>query len=134
MTEEGVQATPVAEDGGAGVRKALSWTLLGGFLFIANFARGVYAAHESQPSDRFQLLTTLGFMALLWYWFAQQMESHRPRLPMDMGVFIVVLWFVLVPYYLWRYERWRGLAKVTALVVLYAASWLVAVVTGFLLS
>jgi hypothetical protein len=42
---------------------------------------------------------------------------------MDMGVFLAALWFILVPYYLWHYERWHGLAKGIGLVGVYFLSW-----------
>ena len=121
-------------ESGNHTEKLLSWILLTGFLLIAGLARAVYAAHGSQPSQRFQLLTTLGLMVLLWYWFVQQMVPHRPRLPMDMGIFLVALWFIFIPYYLWRYERWRGLGKVIGLFGVYCLTWVLGFAVAALLS
>ena len=115
------------------VTALMSWILLAGFFFISGMARGVYAAHGAEPSARFEVLTLMGMLALLWFWFVQQMRPHQPRLPMDMGVFLVALWFIFVPYYLWRYERWRGLGKVAALVTMYFGSWVISMVVYFAL-
>lgn len=116
------------------VRTALSWILLSGFVLVTSLARGVYAAHDMDPSGRFQLLEVLGLLMLLWYWFAQQVAPHRPPLVMDLGVLMAALWFVLVPYYLWRYERWRGLGTAAALFGLFAAGWAASLAAYLLLS
>ena len=134
MTDETRRMTESTPESGNRTQKLLSWILLGGFLLIAGLARGVYAAHGSQPTQRFQLLTTLGLMVLLWYWFVQQMMPYRPRLPMDMGVILVALWFIFDPYYLWRYERWRGLGKVIGLIGLYGLTWVLGVAVAVVLS
>ena len=115
-------------------QSVLSWILLGGFLFVCGLAEGVYAAREVEPSGRYVLLTTAGLLVLLWYWFSQQVAKHKPRLMMDMGLFIVILWFILVPYYLWRYERWRGLAKVACLFGMFVAARTVTAVVYRILS
>ena len=99
-----------------------SWIFISGFFLITGAAQGVYAAHGEQPSPRFHLVTVLAMMAFLWHWFAEQMRPYRPTFAMDMGVFIVVLWFILMPYYLWRYERWGGLIKCLALAGIYVLS------------
>jgi hypothetical protein len=101
---------------------------------MSGAARGVYAAHHTEPSARFELLFSGGLILLLWYWFAQQVGPYRPKFPVDMGVFVAVLWFVLVPYYLWKYEHWGGLAKVVGLGAVYVLSLMFAGLIAFLLA
>ena len=100
-----------------------AWILFSGFVLIVSIAEGIYGAHETEPSQRFHLLTRMGFMALLWYWFVEEMRPHHPGLPMDFGLFLVALFFILVPYYFWRYERGRGLLKVLGFAGLYLLMW-----------
>jgi hypothetical protein len=78
-------------------------------------------------------VTLVGTWLLLWYWFTQQVAPYHPRLPMDMGAFIVAFWFVFMPYYLWRYERWRGLLKLTGLAAIYLLCWTCSIVVLLLL-
>jgi hypothetical protein len=111
-----------AQDEAPGAQQGVAWILLCGYLLIAGFARGVYIAHGAEPSARFALLVQGGLWLLMWYWFVQQLAPYKPAFPMDMGVFVVVLWFILVPYYLWHYERWRGIAKVLVLMSVWAFS------------
>ena len=109
----------------SGTAKLASWVLLSGLLCVIGMAEGVYASQGGQPSDRFRLVATLGLMPLLWYWFVRQLDPHRPTFPMDMGVFLSALWFILIPYYFWRYERWRGVRKMIGLLGVYLLSWAV---------
>jgi len=44
-----------------------------------------------------------------------------------MGLFLLMAWWFLLPYYLWKSQRWRGLGKIAVLGALwlatYVASW-----------
>jgi len=44
---------------------------------------------------------------------------------------MALLWFFLAPYYLWRSERWRGLAKFVMLIGAYVLSYLATVVVHY---
>ena len=114
--------------------RLLAWVLLGGFFFIVSVAQGIYGAHETEPSARFELLVRAGFMALLWFWFVEELRRHRPALPMDIGVFVCALWFVLVPYYFWRYEGGRGLLKAIGLFGVCGLLWALGALAAFVLA
>jgi len=116
------------------VHRASSWILLLGFMLITAMARGVYASHGVEPSARFEMLVALGQLALLWFWFTAQVAVHRPRFMMDMGLMLMLFWFIVIPRYMWRYQRWRGLAKVFGLGLAYVASIVVSIVTAVVFS
>jgi hypothetical protein len=132
-----VVAGPARDAGSAerlSVQRALSWVLLLGFMGIVAIARGTYAAQGSEPSARFNLLATFGVLALLWFWFSAQIAPYQPRLMLDMGLMLLIFWFVLVPYYMWHYERWRGVGKVVLVCVAYVASLILSAVVAVVLS
>ena len=95
---------------------------------LVGAARGVYSAQELPPSARFESLVFLGSVTFLWNWIRLQCEPHGVRFPMDLAWFMVLLWFLLSPYYLWRGERWRGLAKFGMLIGAYVLSYVATVV------
>jgi hypothetical protein len=85
------------------------------------------------PSGRFQLVTTIGFVVVLWQWFTRQVAAYRPDWSPDAGVFITAFWLIVMPYFFWRYERWRGLLKISAVAALYVASYGAALLVWWLL-
>ena len=101
--------------------------LLSGYFLISSMASAIYAAHGRTVTARFSAVSTAGLLVFLWFWFTQQLEPYTTKWPLDMGAFVAVLWFLLVPYYFWRYERWRGLLKLVTLAAIYFASWVVGV-------
>jgi hypothetical protein len=115
------------------VARALSWIFLVGFFLVSNGARAVYAIHDEPPSARFELLWMVSAISFLWYWLREQCRPYRASFPLDMPYFAAALWFVVVPYYLWHYQRWRGLLKVAALIVAYALSYLASLIAYYAL-
>ena len=116
------------------MQRALSWILLLGFMGIVSIARGAYAAGGGEPTARFNLLASFGLLTLLWFWFSAQVAPYQSRLMLDMGLMLLVFWFVLVPYYMWHYERWRGVGKVFVVFVSYLASIILSAVVAVVLS
>lgn len=120
VTETGRRPEPTTSEDMAAAARASSWILLVGFFLVMSAARAVYFAREATPSTRFEFLCALSFITFLWFWLKEQCRPHGTSFPLDMPWFAALLWFVLVPYYLWRYERWRGVLKCVALAAAYA--------------
>jgi hypothetical protein len=112
---------------------ALSWLFLVGFLIVIGIARGVYSANEVLPSARFESLVFVGFLTFVWYWIKQQCEPHGVTFPVDLAWFMAILWMFLAPYYLWRVQRWRGLAKFSVLVAGYVLSYVTSLAVHYTL-
>jgi hypothetical protein len=49
-------------------------------------------------------------------------HSSRASKPLDMGFFLCATSFLVLPYYLWCTQRWRGLGKSLLVVALWATS------------
>jgi hypothetical protein len=133
VTDRGLSPEAHDPDELSRVARILSWVFLIGFLFVSGTARAVYSSHGTTPSARFEVLTNLSFLILLWYWFREQCRPYRVSLPLDMGFFVASLWFILLPYYLWRHERWRGGLKFLGLVIAFALAQLFTVMLHHIL-
>jgi hypothetical protein len=114
--------------------RLLSWAFLVGVMLLTGVAKGVYGSLGLAPSDQFELVSRLGMFVFLWFWIRKQCEPCGATFPMDFGFFVGIAGPVVAPYYLWRYQRLRGLAKLGALVVAYVASLMLGGVTQVLLS
>jgi hypothetical protein len=110
-----------------------TWLLLGGFFLISHMAMVVYDAFDQTPSLQFLWLFRLGILVLFWYWLSAQCRPHGQSFPMDMGMLLYAANFVLAPYYMWRTQRWRGIAKLAGVLGLYVLSYVIAELFGALL-
>lgn len=111
-----------------------SWLFLGAFLFLANAGGMLFSLNESSPSAGFELVSRLAVVMALWYWFLQYSWKHRISWPLDMGLFLAVVPFIIIPYHVVRVERKRGLLTLAALVGVYLGTYLVAVLLFYLLA
>jgi hypothetical protein len=58
----------------------------------------------------------------IWAWFHAYARRHRIPLIMDFGWLLMGAWLVVVPYYLYKIQRWRALAPIGAYVLLMIAA------------
>ncbi len=108
-----------------------AWVLLGGYFLVHRLAHASYEAQAVEFPARQQFLFTLSLVSFLWYWLSE--ECRDRRFPLDMGLFLLLAWWALLPYYLWKSQRWAGLGKIALLGVLWTATYLFARVLSWLL-
>jgi hypothetical protein len=100
------------------------WVFLVAFIFMTSAGAVLQSAQAVPPSGYLDVLSRIGMVFLLWYWLKDQCRPYRASFALDMGMFIAVFGVLLVPFYLWRYERWRGVAKLAVLLTAYIAAYL----------
>ncbi len=113
--------------------RLVSWLFLVGYLLLSGMARGVYSSHEVTPSSRFEVLSVLGFTTFLWYWVKNECGPRGATFPIDFAWFMLLFGLVVAPYYLWRYQRWRGLAKFGILLIAHAVAYFVSLAVHYAL-
>jgi hypothetical protein len=120
---------------GSGVNSTrASWLFLGAFLLVANVGSMLFGLNESTPSAEYEIVSRLAVVMAVWYWFLQYSWKHRIGWPLDMGLFLAIAPFIVIPYHVVRVERKRGLLTLAALVGVYLGTYLVAVLLYYLLS
>ena len=72
-------------------------------------------------------------ITFVWYWLREQCRPHKVAFPLDMALFASSLSVIVLPYYLWRFERWPGILKVLALAGSAAAAELWSAIVHFIL-
>jgi hypothetical protein len=92
-------------------------------LVLIEVGHGIYAAQGLASPARLELFHHLGFVAVIWAWFASYVRRHRLSPPLDMGWFLAVAWWAIVPYYLIRVQGWRGVGAMAAFGAIYLAAW-----------
>lgn len=109
-------------DEDAAAAKILGWTFLLGCLALDAIGQALYTASGADPSPRFKFVMSWAFTTFLWSWLRSQCRPHRGTFPLDLWLFLFGAWPVVLPYYLWRHERWRGLGKCALVLAACAAS------------
>ena len=82
-----------------------------------------YAVGERDYPDALPLLLTLAWASSVWAWLYAYAIRRRVSLPMDAGWFLLFVWWLMVPYYLFRALRWRALIPLVAFGILWAAAY-----------
>jgi len=96
--------------------------LVAASLLLSQTAGSLYAELGRAVPDGVAALGNLLIALSVIAWFRAYTRAHSIAWVFDMGTFLLVLWFLLVPYYLVRREGWRGLGRVGVFVLAYAAA------------
>jgi hypothetical protein len=97
-----------------------AWLALSLVILLANGMSAVYWGGGIEMRPGLTLIIQLAMMRTLWRLLKVECEPFGVRFPLDVGMFLALIGLVLVPYYLWRAQRWLGLAKT----LLIASIWL----------
>ncbi len=83
-------------------------------LFLVQFISGIYSAKEIEASGGFVFITRLILVCLLLYWFRTDSRKTGFGIVIDMGFFIILAWPILLPYYLYKTRRLKGILIILA--------------------
>ena len=111
--------------------RVLAWLFVLAFVLVVSIARNAYAAYGTEPSARFEVLAVVGFVTLIWNWVQQECRRCGAVFPLDFAWFLSILWFLMVPYYMWRFQHWRGIAKCGVLFAWHLAAWVAGLVVYY---
>jgi hypothetical protein len=88
---------------------------------LTTAAEGLYEGMGRPRPYALPILEQLATWLTIWAWFYAYSSRHRLPLIMDFGWLLIGVWLVVVPYYLFRTQRWRALYPIAAYVVLALA-------------
>ena len=80
-----------------------AWSLVFGYFVLTGIAAGL----DLPSSAELELLFRGSYLFAIAAWFHAYALRHRLSLPMDMGLFLYVASFLVLPYYVVRAEGWR---------------------------
>ncbi len=110
--------------------------LLCTFLLVAQFMNGINVA-PSPYSDKTFFWFSLAFYWALGWWFIN--DSRKYGFPwadkyMDMGMYLYIGWFFIVPYYLFKTRGWKAVYVIGLLLGIYFGAYVVGIFLYLLLS
>src|SRR5262245_27828432 len=73
------------------------------FSFLTQFIATFYVAFQTDPPWAYELLSPFAFLWVIWWWLQEDSKRTDVRWQeMDLGLFLSIAWFVLVPYHLFK--------------------------------
>jgi len=108
-------------------------TLLYSAVVIYQFALGLYLALQIEPPGALALLSWATFLWSLGWWLQTDSRKRGVALVYDMGLFLYVAWPIVMPYYLVKTRRAKGLLVILGFVGAYMAPAIVGIILGALL-
>ena len=104
------------------------------YLIITQLARGVYLGREVEPPPAFTLMFSAGLLWIVGWWLLT--DSRKRNIPWvyDFGFFLSIAWPLIMPYYLLKTRRAKGLLLILAVICTYIAAQVVGVAVYLLLT
>src|SRR5437868_3096241 len=106
---------------------AALWYIL---VILMEFCRGIYFGRGIDPPPVFTLGVTLGFTWVAGWWLRTDCRKRGLTWVFDMGMFLFILWPIILPYYLLKTRRGNGFLVIVG----FAGVWIASVVSGTILS
>jgi len=89
---------------------------------LTTAAEGLYEGLGRPRPDALPVLERLATWLTIWAWFYAYASRWRIPLIMDFGWLFIPAWMVVVPYFLFKTQRWRALLPIAAYVLLVIAA------------
>lgn len=108
--------------------------LLYTYLVLTQIANGIYSASEFEPPPAFTLMYSAGLLWIVGWWLLTDSRKRGIAWVYDIGLFLSIAWPLIMPYYLVKTRRAKGLLLILAFVGTYLGALVVGVVAYLLLT
>ena len=99
------------------------------FAVLTGFEAGAYGARGIAVPGISRVFTYVGFLTVMTYWVRKDSKRSESWHAMDLGLYMFLLWPVMVPYYLLKTRGAKGLVPILT----FLGSYVVAFIVGFIL-
>jgi hypothetical protein len=82
-------------------------------------AHGIYLASEIEPPPAFTLIDTVGLLWIVGWWLLTDSRKRGIAWVYDIGFFLSIAWPFIMPYYLFKTRRAKGLLLIFAFIGAY---------------
>jgi hypothetical protein len=93
------------------------------FLFLSHCVNAMYAGLERPAPGVWPALSSMFTQMSILAWFWSYSKYHRIAWVLDMALFVLAAWVIIVPYYVIRHEGRRGLARIGLFCLTYFSAW-----------
>lgn len=98
------------------------------FVFLTQFLATMYAAWQLETPATFEILYAIAFLWLVWWWLVTDCKTTRVTWPIDLGMFLGIGWFLILPYYLFKTRGVKAMIGIASFIGILIAGWLSAAI------
>lgn len=93
------------------------------YVIFTQFARGIYLAGEIEPPYAFTFMNFFGLLWIVGWWLLTDSRKRGVSWVYDIGFFLLIAWPFIMPYYLLKTRRAKGLLLILAFAGIYIAAF-----------
>jgi hypothetical protein len=104
------------------------------YLILTSIALGIYLGSQIEPPAVFTFIYSAGFLWIVGWWLLTDSRKRGVAWVYDIGFFLYIAWPFIMPYYLVKTRRAKGLLLILAFVGTYVAALAVGMALYLLLA
>ena len=104
------------------------------YLILTSIARGIYFGGQIEPPALFTFIYSSGFLWIVGWWLLTDSRKRGVAWVYDIGFFLNIAWPFIMPYYLVKTRRAKGLLLILGFVGTFIAALAVGMALYLLLA
>jgi|ERR1043166_1236464 hypothetical protein len=108
--------------------------LLYSFVVLTQFAYGVYLGRQMEMPPGFTLIHSATQLWIIGWWLRSDSRERKVVWVYDLGLFLLLAWPFLMPYYLVKTRRARGLLVILGFIGVYIGAALAGIIVSLALA
>ncbi len=108
--------------------------LLYSFVVITEFAHGLYLGQQIEPPAGYELLHWVAQLWIIGWWLHADSRKRGVAWVYDLGLFLGIAWPFVLPYYLVKTRRAKGLLVVLGFISAYFGAAIVGMIVSVIVA
>ncbi len=108
--------------------------MLVSYIFLVQVIEIGYAINDLSPPAALALLQPFGFLGLICWWLQRDSLRTRTSWPLDVGMYLYVAWWVILPYHMLTTRGSRAVIDIILFVVVVVTLWMLVSMAAFSLT
>jgi len=100
-------------------------------LLLSNLANALYSAADLPVPGGVSIVFYFLLTTIIYFWFKRFAEANSISLPFDMGWFLYLAWWAIVPFYLFKVRGRKAVRTILIVVAAYLVTYGISLLVFF---
>lgn len=100
-------------------------------LLLSNLTNALYSAADQPVPGGISIVCYFLVATIVYFWFKRFAEANSISLPFDMGWFLYLAWWAIVPFYLFKVRGAKGVRTILVVVAAYLVTYGISLLVFF---